>query len=180
VSAVIRLCLDLNIWCAAYLADRKGRQNTSAQMLVEAARSGACPLGPVQLIVSWGMLDRLRKVFMVDWQVDQATTDEIIEAIVRYARLGPDATGPLLALGGTGLLPLRDAEDAHVLDTAIAGDTDILATANIKDFLTRSAEVLVPDRLAGFEHPKGRLLIAHPFTMRNWFLAGRIEIPDIH
>ncbi len=180
MTAVIRLCLDLNIWCAAYLADRKGRQNTSAQLLVEAARSGACPLGPVQLIVSWGMLDRLRKLFVDDWRVDRATTDEIIEAIVRYAHVGPNTTGPLLALGGTGLLPLRDTEDAHVLDTAIAGDTDILATANFKDFLTRNTEVLVPDRLARFEHPRGRLLIAHPFTIRSWFLSGRIELPDIH
>jgi hypothetical protein len=180
VTAVIRLCLDLNVWCAAFLADRKGRQNTSAQMLVEAARTGACPLGPVQLIVSWGMLDRLRKVFVADWQVDPATTDEIITSIVRYAHLGPHATGPQLALGGTGLLPLTDSEDAHVLDTAIAGEADILATANLKDFLPPGAEVLVPDRLASFAHPKGRLLIAHPFNMRAWFIAGRIALPDVH
>src|SRR4051812_35152018 len=149
-------------------------------MLVEAARAGACPLGPVQLIISWGMLDRLRKVFTTDWQVDRATTEEIIESIVRYACLGADAAGPQLALGGTGLLPLRDAEDAHVLDTAVAGGSDILVTANFKDFLPRRVEVLVPDRLARFEHPRGRLLIAHPFTVRSWFLAGRIDLPDLH
>jgi hypothetical protein len=85
VPADIRLCLDLNIWCAAFLAERKGRQNTSGQMLVEAARSGACPLVPVKLIVSWGMLDRLRRVFVTDWQIDSATTDDIITAIVGYA-----------------------------------------------------------------------------------------------
>jgi PIN domain len=180
VSAVLRLCLDLNIWCAAFLADRAGRQDTSSQLLVQAARSGTCPLGPVQLVVSLGMLDRLRKVFINDWQLDPATSDEIIESIERYARLGPDATGPLLALGGTGLLALRDAEDAHVLDSAIAGGTHILATANFKDFMTPKTEILVPDRLASFEHPKGRMLIAHPFTMRSWFLAGRIELPNIH
>jgi predicted nucleic acid-binding protein len=180
VSAVLRLCLDLNIWCAAFLADRDGRQNTSAQLLVDAVRSGHCPLGPVQLVVSWGMLDRLRKVFVTDWQVDRATTDQLMEAIAHYSQLGPDATGPLLTLGGAGIMPLRDAEDAHVLDTAIAGDADLVATANFKDFLTRSADVLVPNRLARLQHPKGRLLIAHPFTLRSWFLAGRVELPDLH
>ena len=180
MPAVLRLCLDLNIWCAAFLADREGRQNTSAQMLVAAVRSGSCPLGPVQLVVSWGMLDRLRKVFLHDWQVDRATTDRLMEAIALYARLGPDATGPFLTLGGAGVMPLKDTEDAHVLDTAIAGDAAIVATANFRDFLTRSADVLVPDRLASFRHPKGRLLIAHPFTMRRWFHAGRIELADLH
>ena len=97
---------------------------------------------------------------------------------MRYAHLGPDGGGPQLALGGTGLLPLADAEDAHVLDTAVAGGTDILATANFRDFLTRRAEILVPDRLARFDHPKGRVLIAHPSVVRDWFLAGRIELPS--
>ena len=107
----------------------------------DAYRSGAeraLPAWPVQLIVSWGMLDRLRKVFLHDWRIDQATTDRLIEAIGLYARLGPDANGPSLTLGGAGMLPLPDAEDAHVLDTAIAGDADIVATANIRDFLTRA------------------------------------------
>ena len=101
-------------------------------------------------------------------------------SVIAATRKECGASGPLLALGGTGLLPLRDTEDAHVLDTAIVGDTDILATADFKDFLTGGAEVLVPERLARFEHPKGRLLIAHPFTMRSWFLAGHIELPDLH
>jgi predicted nucleic acid-binding protein len=176
VPPVLRLCLDLNIWCAAFIADRRGRQGTSAQMLTEAVREGHCPLGPVQLIVSWGMLDRLRKVFVHDWRVDPETTDRLIEAITRCAVLGPDATSPALTLGGAGLMPLADPEDAHVLDTAIAANADIVATANIRDFLTRGADVLEPDRLASLRSPKGQLLIAHPF----WFLAGRIELPSPH
>jgi predicted nucleic acid-binding protein len=177
VTGVTRLCLDLNVWCAAFLADSKGRQGTAAQMLVESARLGACSLGPVQLIVSWGMLDRLRKVFTADWKVDRVTTDEMIELIASYARLGPDAGGPQLVLGGTGLLPLADTEDAHVLDTAVAGRADILATANLRDFLPRGVEMLAPARLARFDHPKGRLLIAHPSMVREWLIAGRIEAP---
>lgn len=181
MPTVLRVCLDLNIWCAAFIADRRGRQGTSAQMLTEAVREGHCPLGPVQLIVSWGMLDRLRKVFVHDWRVDPETTNRLIEAITRCAALGPDGVGPALTLGGAGLMPLADPEDAHVLDTAIAGDADIVATANIRDFLTRGAAVLEPGLLASLRRPKGRrLLIAHPFTMRRWFLTGRIELPAPH
>lgn len=62
MTSVLRLCLDLNIWCAALLADLKGRQGTSCQCLVEIAQQGLCTLGPAQLIISWGMLNRLRLV----------------------------------------------------------------------------------------------------------------------
>lgn len=47
----VRLCLDLNIWCAAFLADSKGARGTAAQTLVEAARCGQFADRPVQLVV---------------------------------------------------------------------------------------------------------------------------------
>jgi len=174
---VLRVCLDLNIWCAAFLADKAGRSNTSAQRLVSAVRSGTSPLGSIQLIISWGMLNRLRKVFVVDWGMDTHMIDELIEAIVAYARLGAEEIQPQLTLGGTGLMPLRDTEDAHVLDTAVAGFSDMLVTANMSDFLPRHIEVLTPKFLARFSHPKKSLLIAHPFTVRDWFEAGKIILP---
>jgi hypothetical protein len=40
-NRMLRLCLDLNIWVAALLADRKGRTNTGSQYLVEIVRSGS-------------------------------------------------------------------------------------------------------------------------------------------
>src|ERR1019366_1776753 len=167
----LRLCLDLNVWCASFLADRAGRNNTSAQRLVSSVRSGLSPLGPVQLVISWGMLNRLRKVFILDWNIDHETTDELIQAIVGYANLGPGGMGPQLTLGGTGLMPIRDDEDAHVLDTAIAASADILVTANMADFLPRHIEIIAPERLARFVHPKKAVLIAHPFIVRDWFDA---------
>jgi hypothetical protein len=62
MTQVLRLCLDLNIWCAVLLADRKGRQSTVSQCLVEIVRQGNCVLAPVQLVISWGMLNRLHLV----------------------------------------------------------------------------------------------------------------------
>ena len=61
---MLRLCIDLNIWVAALLADRKGRSNTAAQYLVELVRSGVSPVGEVSLIISLGMLDELRSVII--------------------------------------------------------------------------------------------------------------------
>lgn len=126
-------------------------------------------------MVSWGMLNRLQKVLEMDLKATREEADAFIATIAQYAYLGHHATGPALTLGGVGLLPLSDAEDAHVLDTAIAGGSDILTTANFKDFKPRHVEILTPDRLARFTHPKGSLLIAHPYTVREWFLAGRIS-----
>jgi hypothetical protein len=55
---MLRLCLDLNIWVAALLADRKGLTNTGSQYLVEIVRSGSSPVGAVNLIISLGMPGR--------------------------------------------------------------------------------------------------------------------------
>ena len=66
---MLRLCLDLNIWCAALLAERKRRQNTACQTLVSIARERKCFWGAVELVISWGMLNRLEKVLVKDLQV---------------------------------------------------------------------------------------------------------------
>src|SRR5471032_624121 len=107
---VFRLCLDLNIWCSAFLALKSGRTDSSAQALVDIVRLGECALGPTQLVISWGMLTRLRKVLQEDWRVDPALSEAFVSAITGYARLGPSGNGPYLLLGGTGVMPLRDAE----------------------------------------------------------------------
>jgi hypothetical protein len=115
MSKLIRLCLDLNIWCAALLAARKGRTDTSCQMLVGIVRLGYCSWGDVSLVISWGMLNRLRYVLERDLKVNPTTADNYIQTITEYALLSPTLT-----LGGTGVVALRDSEDAHVLETALA------------------------------------------------------------
>jgi hypothetical protein len=61
---MLRLCLDLNVWVAALLADRKGRSNTGSQYLVEIIRSGYCSFGTVNLVISFGMIDELNSVIV--------------------------------------------------------------------------------------------------------------------
>ena len=85
------LCLDLNVWVGAFLAEKYGRQDTAAQSLVEAIRLGQSPRGPVALVISWGMLFRLNTVIL-RLTGDQATADRLMAIIAAFARDGPALT----------------------------------------------------------------------------------------
>jgi predicted nucleic acid-binding protein len=69
----IKICLDLNIWCAALLAERKNRKNTACQTLVKIIRNGECSQGKTELVISWGMLNRLEKVLIKDLKISPNT-----------------------------------------------------------------------------------------------------------
>jgi predicted nucleic acid-binding protein len=178
MAAVLRVCLDLNIWCAALLADRKGRQNTASQSLVAMVRQGSCLSLPVQLVISWGMLNRLQKVLVQDLNVSTQTAELYISTIAAYARLGAMGASPQLTLGGTGVIPIRDTEDAHVLETTIAGNANLLITANFKDFISKDTQVVIPDRHAVYRSPDDHAFqIVHPYLMMDWLGSG--QVPDI-
>ena len=134
----LRLCRDLNIWCAALISDLKGKQSSACQCLVSIAESGLCMLGPVQLIVSWGMLNRLHSVLVEKLGIPSSLAEEYIDQIREFAEIGPTGDGPQLTLGGTGVIGLKDEEDAHVLETALAGRAGVLVTSNFKDFVSGS------------------------------------------
>jgi len=170
----LRLCLDLNIWCANLISIRKGKQNTASQRLVDMVRQGTCGLGPVQLVISWGMLNRLRRVLEKDLQVEHSAADLYIDAIQGYAQLGPAGLGPQLTLGGTGVLALPDTEDAHVLETALAGQADVLVTANFSDFIANDTQIILPNRHAFYTTPAHQVQIVHPYLMMNWLRKGQI------
>lgn len=168
-GGLLRLCLDLNVWCAALIASRRGRTGSSSVALVEAVRRGECPLGPVQLVVSWGMLDRLRQVYVDALAIDPVDAEINLRAIAGMARLGPAGDAPHLLLGGTGVMPIHDAEDAHVLEVALAGRADIVATANLDDFMVRQSDVLLRGRIGLHRSPAGHaVIIAHPDQVAGW------------
>ncbi len=157
-----RLCLDLNVWLGAILSEKLERRGTAAQTLVEAVRSGLGPRGPVALVVSWGMLNRLREV-LVRFEFGAAEADRLIQVIATIAR-----DGPSLTLGGVGVLPLDDEEDRHVLETALAGGADMLVTQNLRDFVSQDARALVADRYYGVEAAGVKLLIVHTYAAAAW------------
>ena len=168
MSKVLRWCLDLNVWCAAFLADIKGTQHSSCQTLVKIVREGNCDLGKVELVISLGMLNRLQSVFI---RLGVLTEDAFahIEVIQSYANLSP-----ILTLGGTGIIPLEDEEDRHVLETALAGKADLLITANFKDFLTKETEILILNQHYIYGLPDRKLHIVHPYLMMDWLRQGYI------
>jgi hypothetical protein len=169
---VLGLCLDLNVFVADLLAEAAGRPSTAARRLVGVAAAGRCALGPVRLVISFGMLDRLEHVLEHKLGLGSRLARERRDLIAGFASLGP-AGGPALTLGGLGTMPMLDVEDRHVLETARAGRADWLVTANLRDFIAPSRTGLAPRQvrqdlavMPGLEG--GRLLIVHPRPAGTW------------
>ena len=156
-----RLCLDLNVWVGAFLAEKYGRQDTAAQSLVEALRVGQSPRGPVALVISWGMLFRLNTVIL-RLTGDKAAADRLMAIIADFAQ-----DGPALTLGGVGVLPFDDEEDRHVLETAPTGDADLLVAQNPNDFIQDDVD-RIDDRHGLSRAPRRKLLIAHTHSAAAW------------
>lgn len=171
MSKFIRICLDLNIWCASLLADFKGKEDTSCQILVKIIRQRYCNLGEVKLIISWGMINRLRKVLEQDLKVSPSTTENYLNAISEYAN-----SSPQLTLGGIGVIPLNDTEDRHVLETCLAGKADILVTNNFKDFITKDTQIILENTHAIYNIPNHSLQIVNSSSMVKWIKTGNIPL----
>ncbi|MBE9043648.1 PIN domain-containing protein [Pleurocapsales cyanobacterium LEGE 10410] len=160
---ILRLCLDLNIWCAALLAERKRRQDTACQTLVKIVKDRECNWGRVELVISWGMLNRLEKVLVKDLQVSSLSAQMYLRSIESYTLQSPQLT-----LGGTGVVPLHDTEDAHVLETAVAGKAQVLVTANFRDFVDKNVEIVLENRHGVYRSADFRCHIVHPYLMVHW------------
>ena len=178
-ARLIRLCLDLNVWVADFLADRRNRRTGSSAWLVDAVRLGASAAGPVQIVVSVGMLERLQIVLIREFRLDPDFATALTARIENLAAAGPAGDHPYLLLGGTGVLPLRDEEDRHVLDVAVGGQADLLATADLADFTGAQFKPLRDwTGAVVYQRPTGQhLLIAHPDLATNWLRTGNIPSP---
>ena len=172
-SGLLRLCLDLNVWVADFLGTRRGRRGGSSPWLADAVRAGVCPAGPLQLVVSLGMLGRLGLVLVREFQVEPDAAEGLVRAIGGLSSLGPAGGHPHALVGG-GVYPLRDEEDRHVLEVAIAGEADLLVTANMADFEAADiSKVGDGARLRLCPRPgRAALIIAHPDQARDWLRAG--------
>ncbi len=99
------------------------------------------------------MLDRLEKVLMrPPLNFSQEVATERAQLFAEYARL------PGLLVVGGGVVPIRDEEDRHVLESALAGGARYLATYNLKDFESIASHDPILGHLTfrslGIVHPK--------------------------
>lgn len=171
----LRVCLDLNVWAANLLARERGRTGTAARACVLAMRGRGeeTALGSLRLVVSWGMLTRLGTVLERKLGRSPPATQAYLAQIAALARVSSPGA-PLVVLGGTGVMPVRDAEDAHVVDVAIAGRAEVIVTGNFADFVSYRTEVVEPGRVAMIEHAAGRVVIAHPAEFAGWVRGGGV------
>jgi predicted nucleic acid-binding protein len=173
---ILRVVLDVNVWVSHYVSLMKNRRESAAQALVRASFAGQCRLGPVQPILSHLMLDTLRGV-LLRLGLPETLAETARDAVEAAAIGGIVPTPPYGVLGG-GVQPIHDPEDGGVLDTAVAGQADLLVTQNLRDFLPGpradlDATVVRPDVLL-LRHgrlPHG-LVIASVYAAKAWLLDG--------
>lgn len=172
-APLLRLCLDLNVFVADLLSRRARDRRSAASFLVEAVREGHCPVGPVQLVVSLGMLDRLQSVLMTRPGADADVVQRVVDGVAAIAANGPSWDAPYLVLGGVGVVPVRDVEDRGVLEVAVAGRAHLLVTSNLQDFVIgpSRASFMSEDVLA-YDRPHGYLIITTPGIAARWLRSG--------
>lgn len=165
----MRVCLDLNVWVADILARRVGRAGTACQLITSAFRGLESRLG-LQLVVSWGMLDRLEAVLTVQLGFGVSTARDLVDAIASYAEQGPSLT-----LGGVGVIPIHDREDRHVLETAWAGEAKALVTIDFDGFTSADCQRLTAGRLAKLLRGDRALYLVHPFLFAAWLRGEAVD-----
>jgi hypothetical protein len=59
----------------------------------------------------------------------------------------------------------------------IAGQADLITTANFKDFISKDIEVVIPGKHAVYRGPNHEFQIVHPYLMMDWIRSG--ELPEV-
>jgi hypothetical protein len=192
-DGIIRLCVDLNVWFADFIARAKGVKWTTAMAIVDMVESGRHASGGLQLVVSHTMLSRLTDV-LVRKGADLDDAIRYAELIGDMAALGPSMRFPLVVLGGgvlpsgdsfsppqpyrpDAIIPRDDFEDGRVLDAAFAGRADGIVTDNLRDFAHGDHTVIIRDRVILRETAQRSLLVVRPPEMLAWLRTGRAPKP---
>lgn len=190
-KAVLRVCLDVNIWVANQIAIQNGRRRASASALIDLIREGQCAAGQLQLVMSWEMISTLEKV-LVRLRFDARSVTNVLEGIIGMMRFGPEPLDPHLLPEGGGHLAMRDIEDGGVLASSIATRVNLLITNNLDDFAVKDSERIDTRRIVrpeerirprcalAYERNDGvQIVIAHPFDALEWLKDGLWPSPEV-
>lgn len=196
---VIRLTPDINVLVADQLSRRRGLRTSAATTIVDAVRDGACPAGPVQLVISLPMIEAYANVLARRLGYVRTEAEEKAWLLAEYALAGPAPDRPYLPVGA-GFIPfeteaeLRQSiearqrsseaaklfhevqDDRYVLETALAARADILVTADLDDFIRGPAIRLQRPDVALFPFVDMTLVVAKPSFAAYWLRQG--VVPD--
>lgn len=189
-TRVFTIVPDVNVLVSAQNANRAGRTSTISQRILGHLTAGHVNGIPVQVAVSFKMIDTFRTVLQRNG-VDAAAVDAVAQALVSIMRYGPRELDPYVVFGGTPDPALRDVEDGGVLATAYAARADLLITDNLADFVTPDCEswntsvAMTPAgthrQLSCQVHtrPDGQtLMVVHPVDFIHW-IDRRFEISPV-
>jgi len=195
----IRLTLDINVFIADILSREIGRRNTAASFLVEAARTGTSPAAPVQLVTSLPIIENYTNVLSRRLGYDAAAAEERAWVLQQYALEGPTPDHPYVSVG-SGYIPFETEEewrrsianhlgraeadklfheiqdDRYVLETALVGRADILATADVAGFAKGAAIQFERNDVLLFPFVDRALVIGSPRFVVYWLSQG--VVPD--
>jgi predicted nucleic acid-binding protein len=171
---------DVNVLVSKLNADRAGRSMTISQKVVRHLLSGSILGEPVQIAMSFKMLDTYREVLLRK-NYPEELVEESISGLIGMMKFGPLGFDPHIVLGGSPDPALKDREDGGVLATAYAAKASILITDNVRDFAGQDAETFrtsrgkTPSGTTRELHcvlrsrPDGReLVIVHPADFVSW------------
>ncbi len=167
--ALLRCCVDLNVWQnadRARFAARLAPQSPSAATeIIGLLAAGQGPAGPLQMVLSARMLGHYEAVLQRNLGVAPEAARALTDAMADMARLGPLGIDPLLIVDG-GVYPNPDPEDAAIIEVALAGQADLLVTRDAHPFMGPNVRPIgkIPIGVAGHVISAGRppLLVAQP------------------
>lgn len=171
---------DINVLVSKLYADKAAKSATISQKVVRHLVSGLINGEPVQIAMSFKMLDTYREVLLRK-EYPAALVEEEISALVDMMKFGPAGFYPHIVLGGSPDPALKDLEDGGVLATVYAAHAGILITDNLKDFAGQDAETYRTSRVQAPDgktrelycviraRPDGsELVIVHPADFTSW------------
>ena len=200
---ILRLCLDLNVFFSHEYSQAKRIYPSAAGELVGWVESGICPAGPVQLLISWPMIEQWENVLIRHFGMTKIDAEALAGSLAILASDGPALEAPHVVLGSGYVpfateqemlsavmtlkrksaqspdqAPLYDAveDDRIVFLTALAAKADVLVTDNIQDFRRGSYVDFERSDLILITHGSLELVVARPFFVAHWLRAGLL--PD--